>query len=105
LLQNGTSTLDTAYMAGGVYIISSSPTILENIIQDNTACGGGGGIAVEFGSPRIQNNMIVNNTQAGCSGGIGGGGISIGGAGTTQIIGNLISGNAWPSGDGGGISR
>jgi hypothetical protein len=103
-LQHGTSTFETGYMAGGVYISSSSPTILGNIIQDNTACGGGGGIAIEFGSPRIQNNMIVNNTQSGCSGGIGGGGISVGGTGTTQIIGNLISGNAWPSGDGGGIS-
>jgi len=103
-LQHGTSTFETGYMAGGVYISSSSPTILGNIIQDNTACGGGGGFAVEFGSPRIQNNMIVNNTQSGCSGGIGGGGISVGGAGTTQIIANLISNNAWTSGDGGGIS-
>jgi parallel beta-helix repeat protein len=103
-LQHGTSTFQTSYDGGGVYISSSSPTILGNIIQDNTACDGGGGIAVEFGSPRIQNNMIVNNTQAGCSGGIGGAGISVGGVGTTLIIGNLISDNAWTSGDGGGIS-
>jgi Right handed beta helix region len=103
-LRHGTSTFETGYMAGGVYISSSSPTILGNIIRNNTACGGGGGIAVEFGSPRIQNNMIVNNTQSGCTGGIGGGGISVGGAGTTQIINNVIADNAWMSGDGGGIS-
>src|SRR6266850_3137356 len=103
-LQHGTSTFETQYMAGGVYISSSSPTISDNIIRDNTACGGGGGIAIEFGSPRILRNTIQNNTQAGCSGGIGGGGISVGGAGTAQIIGNVISDNAWPSGDGGGIS-
>lgn len=103
-LQHGTSTFETEYMAGGVYINGSSPTISNNIISDNTACGGGGGIAIEFGSPRILRNTIRNNTQAGCSGGIGGGGISVGGAGTAQIIANVISDNAWSSGDGGGIS-
>jgi hypothetical protein len=103
-LQHGTSTFETQYMAGGVYISGSSPTISDNIISDNTACGGGGGIAIEFGSPRILRNKIRNNSQAGCSGGIGGGGISVGGAGTAQIIGNVISANAWTSGDGGGIS-
>ncbi len=103
-LQHGASTFQTGYMAGGVYISGSSPTISANTIQDNTACGGGGGIAIENGSPRIENNMILNNSQAGCTGGIGGGGISVGGAGTGQIIGNVISGNKWTSGDGGGIS-
>jgi hypothetical protein len=102
-LQHGTSTFQTSYAGGGVYISFSSPTISGNIIQDNTACSEGGGIAVEFGSPRIQGNTIMNNTQAGCSGG-GGAGISVGGVGTTQIIGNLISGNSWLSGFGGGIS-
>jgi hypothetical protein len=103
-LKHGTSTFETQYMAGGVYISFSSPMISDNIISDNTACGGGGGIAIEFGSPRILRNRIYSNTQADCSGGIGGGGISVGGAGTAQIIGNVIAGNAWPSGDGGGIS-
>jgi hypothetical protein len=103
-LQNGTSTFNSQYDGGGVYINSSSPTISKNIIQNNTACNGGAGIAVEFGSPRIQSNTITNNSQAGCSGGIGGGGISVGGAGTTEINGNLISNNKWTSGNGGGIS-
>ena len=103
-LQHGTSTFQTQYMAGGVFISFSSPTISENVIQDNTACGGGGGIAIEFGSPRIRNNMILNNSQAGCSGGSGGGGISVGGAGAAEISGNVIAGNAWTSGNGGGIS-
>jgi hypothetical protein len=103
-LQHGTSTPNTGLVGGGVYINGSSPSILRNIIQDNTACSAGAGIAVESGSPRIQGNTIMNNAQAGCSGGTGGGGISVGGAGTgtTQIIGNQISGNTWSTG--GGIS-
>ena len=103
-LQHGTSTFTSQYDGGGIYINSSSPTISKNIIQNNTACNGGGGIAIEFASPRIQSNMIINNSQSGCSGGIGGGGISVGGAGTAQINGNVISNNKWTSGNGGGIS-
>jgi hypothetical protein len=103
-LQHGTSTFNSQYDGGGIYINGSSPTISKNLIQNNTACNGGGGIAVGFGSPRIQSNTITNNSQAGCSGGIGGGGISVGGAGTTEINGNLISNNKWTSGNGGGIS-
>ena len=103
-IQNGTSTYQSQYDGGGIYISNSSPVISKNIIQNNTACGGGAGIAVEFGSPRIQSNSILDNSQSGCSGGIGGGGISVGGAGTTEINGNLISNNKWLSGNGGGIS-
>jgi len=89
---------------GGIYIYSTSPTIMNNIVQHNTACSEGGGIAVEFSSSRIDGNTVQNNTQFGCSGGPGGGGIAIGGAGQAQIIGNVIANNTWPSGDGGGIS-
>ena len=103
-LQNGTSTFNTGYNGGGVYISNSSPTIKGNLIQNNTACGGGGGIAVEFSSPLIQGNTIRNNGQAGCSGGTGGGGILVGGAASARIISNTIENNLWPSGDGGGIS-
>ena len=100
-LQHGTSTYSDG---GGVFIWHCSPTIAENIIQENTACDGGGGIAIQFGSPLIENNRILNNSQAVCIGGIGGGGISVGGAGTARIIGNVIAGNTWASADGGGIS-
>jgi len=102
-LQNGMATFNSEYDGGGVYISGASPTIQRNIIQNNTACNGGGGIAVEFGSPVIQGNRIIGNSQSGCSGGIGGGGISVGGAASAQIIGNEIGNNSWP-GSGGGIS-
>lgn len=103
-IQNGTSTFATQYEGGGIYIRSASPTITNNVIQNNTACSDGGGIAVSFGSPKVQGNTIQNNTQSACSGGSGGGGISLGGAGTAQVIGNVIVNNSWPSGNGGGIS-
>ena len=102
-LQNGTSTSNSSYDGGGVYINSASPTISGNVIQNNTACNGGGGIAVEFSSARILNNLIKNNSQSGCSGGIGGGGIAVGGAGAAFISGNRIMNNSWGS-SGGGIT-
>ena len=102
-LQNGTSTFNTQYAGGGVYISGSSPTILSNVIQNNSACSNGGGIAISFGSPLIKNNTIQNNLQSGCGGGPGGGGIAVLGAGSTEIIGNKIENNSWP-GNGGGIT-
>src|SRR5215472_11108476 len=102
-IQNGTSTFNSGYDGGGIYINSASPKILSNIIQNNTACNAGGGIAAEFSSARIQGNTIKNNSQAGCSGGTGGGGVNIGGAGSVVLIGNHITNNSWGS-SGGGIS-
>lgn len=91
-LQNGGS---------GVYIGSSSPTVRHNIIQNNiTGCSSG--IVEDFGSPLIQSNVVRNNSQPGCSGGFGAG-MSIDGAGSAQIIGNLIENNS-SSGSGGGIT-
>lgn len=100
-LQNGTSTFNSQYAGGGIFISFASPTIKNNIIQNNTACAGGGGIEVYFGSPLIQGNTIKSNSQSGCSGG-GGAGIEAGGASTVQIIGNIIQNNSW-GGSGGGI--
>jgi hypothetical protein len=100
-LQNGTSTFNSQYSGGGIFISFASPTIKNNIIQNNTACAGGAGIEVYFGSPLIQGNTIKRNSQTGCSGG-GGGGIEAGGASTVQIIGNLIQNNSWGN-SGGGI--
>src|SRR5215467_10177546 len=100
-LQNGTSTFNSQYSGGGMFVSFASPTIKNNIIQNNTACAGGAGIEVYFGSPLIQGNTIKSNSQSGCSGG-GGGGIEAGGASTVQIIGNVIQNNSW-GGSGGGI--
>jgi parallel beta-helix repeat protein len=102
-LQNGTSTSNSAYTGGGVYISGASPTIANNIIQKNSACSDGGGIGVQSGSPLIRDNAIKDNVQSGCEGGPGGGGIAVLGGGSAQIIGNKIQNNVWPS-NGGGIS-
>lgn len=102
-LQNGASTFNSQYDGGGVYVSGTSPTIANNIIQNNTACNAGGGIALEFSSARVQNNIIKNNFQSGCSGGTGGGGVNIGGAGSVVLIGNRIQNNSWGS-NGGGIT-
>lgn len=90
-----------SFGGGGIEILSSSPNIRNNIIQNNQACWGSG-IEVSFGSPIIRGNRILNNRQSGCSGGTGGGGIEIGGAASAQIIANLIQGNDAGSGAGGG---
>lgn len=102
-LQNGASTFSSQYDGGGIYVSGSSPTIANNIIQNNTACNAGGGIALEFSSARVQNNVIKNNSQSGCSGGTGGGGVNIGGAGSVVLVGNHIQNNTW-GGSGGGIT-
>ena len=103
-IQNGTSTFNSGYDGGGIIVSGASPTIKNNVIQNNTACDGGGGIATGFASPLIQSNTIRNNSQSGCTGGIGGGGISVRGASSVQIIGNTIENNSWSSSDGGGIA-
>src|SRR5262244_2225593 len=103
-IQNGSAGSNTPQtQGGGIYIFSASPTVTNNVIQNNTACSDGAGIAVEFASPLIQGNTIQNNMELGCSGGDGGG-IAIGGAGSAQIIGNLIMNNRRGSGNGGGIA-
>jgi parallel beta-helix repeat protein len=96
-IQNG-----LADEGGGIAVENSSPTIANNTITHNGACNGIG-IGVGFGSPIIQKNKIVFNTLNPCSGGIGGGGISLRGAASAEILGNTISDNSIGS-DGGGIS-
>ena len=94
-LQNG-----IAFEGGGARVQGSSPTITNNVIRNNNACAGGG-IGIGFGSPLIQLNTITGNGNNICSGGFGGG-ISIGGASSVEILDNVISDNV--NSDGGGIS-
>jgi parallel beta-helix repeat protein len=96
-IQNG-----RADEGGGIAIENSAPTILNNTITHNAGCNGIG-IGVGFASPIIRKNKITFNAQSGCSGGIGGGGISLRGAASAQILGNTISDNSMGA-DGGGIS-
>jgi hypothetical protein len=104
-IQNGDATNTYPNEGGGIQIESGSPSIKGNIVQNSKASNGGGGIGIGFASPLIQNNIIRNNKQtSGYSGGIGGGGITVRGASSAQIIGNTIQSNNWNSASGGGIS-
>jgi hypothetical protein len=106
-LTNGSATITADYQGGGIAIDVASPTIEDNIIEDNLAEDAGGGIGINSGSPLIQGNTIRNNGQTIADFGVGGGGISVSGKGSAQIIGNLIQNNSWNSsgaGFGGGIS-
>jgi nitrous oxidase accessory protein NosD len=103
-LQRGDAGTEHGFDGGGVRIDGSSPTVQGNIITNNRACSGGGGIDADFSSALIEGNRITNNVQFGCSGGPGGGGISVGGEGQTEVIDNVIVGNSWDSSSGGGIT-
>jgi hypothetical protein len=89
------------YEGGGIYISEASPTIIGNLITNNTACADGAGIAVRFSSAVVKNNTISNNSGPGCD--LTGAGMLVGGAGSAQIIGNVIENNITISGNGGGI--
>ncbi len=117
---NGTGTQDGFYrLGGGIYCTSSSPTITNNTIAQNSA-GHGGAIYCTSSSATITNNTIwqnsagigagiccesssaaiTNNTIAGNSAGYGGGVYYISSSGT--ITNNIISYNDAEY-DGGGI--
>ena len=126
-IRNGTGTgdfLDTR--GGGLYIVSSSPSIQENVISCNSARETGGGIYCQNASPRIICNVVSSNECFyGRGGGIAcregsnpiiygneiaqnlnktygaeGGGIAVENS-EPIIINNLLQGNRAP--DGGGI--
>jgi parallel beta-helix repeat protein/putative cofactor-binding repeat protein len=81
----------------GVLISGSSPTITNNVVQQNIACG----IAVLQGaSPTIQGNDIRQNRASltseepiGSCGGVAGTGLYINGGGTVTVTGNIIEQN------------
>jgi hypothetical protein len=51
-LTNGSATITGDYQGGGIAIDNASPTIEDNIIEDNFAEDAGGGIGINFGSPK-----------------------------------------------------
>ena len=61
-IKNGRSDYDTPGFGdgGGIRISNSSPTIKDNIIGWNQACGGAG-ISIISGGPTIERNNISNN--------------------------------------------
>jgi Right handed beta helix region len=85
----------------GAIDTSGGPALIENnTITANRFCGEGA-VTASFSAATIRNNVISGNSQASCSGGVGGAGVSIGGAGTVQLLNNVITGNTHGSGAGG----
>src|SRR5579863_126747 len=87
-IQNGLPT-GNQYVAGGIAIGDSSPTLMRNIVTKNAGCG----IAVYFGAPLIKNNTISYNSGSSCAPADGTGILLFGqgtqyGLGSVQIIGN-----------------
>jgi len=96
-VQNGTGNTDgTPVKGGGIYCVGTSPTIINNVVCNNTAHHGAG-IYLEDAEGRIEGNEIRTNTTT--SGG-NGGGIMCWDA-SPNISGNTIALNT--AGTGGGI--
>jgi serine protease len=99
-IRNGT---DTGLVGGGGVYTSGGPALIEgNWVVDNFSCNGGG-IKAEFSSATIRDNLIADNRHPVCGGGLGGGGVLVAGAGTVQVLNNVIRGNVSDR-DGGGLS-
>lgn len=110
-----TITGGVAQQGGGIYIMSSSPTISSNVITGNTVHstthlvrGQGGGIYCESGSPTIANNTIELNAASGRD--AGGGGIALASSSAivrenTIRLNTMVSSSSSLSGGGGVHSR
>jgi hypothetical protein len=111
---------------GGISILSSSPTVVGNVIAGNNAADfAGAGIGVLHGAPLIRDNHVHSNITSitGAAGGIfasgdaeivhnviegnvanlGGGLLLSGSEGSVRVIDNVIRGNRAWDGYGGGI--
>ena len=85
---------------GGIDTSGGPALIEDNTVTGNFFCDGGA-VEAAFSSATIQENLIWGNAQQGCSGGVGGGGISLRGAGTVSVLDNVIAYNSHGSGGGG----
>jgi parallel beta-helix repeat protein len=86
--------------AGGIFAYGGPALIEGNRVRGNFGCSGGG-IEASFSSATIRDNIVSGN-RPNCTGGSGGG-ILVGGAGTANVLNNVITENVAAS-DGGGIS-
>lgn len=74
-IRNGTGTIyidrsEPGKYGGGIYCWDSSPTIMNNIINENSVTDDGGGIVCRNASPQILNNLIKENEAGDRGGGI-----------------------------------
>lgn len=101
--EHALSSMFVVRCGGGIYIEDASPTIMNNVIRENSAIVGGGIVILGTSLPEIASNSIVaNQSQAA------GGGIAVLGNSSPIIYGNSIRDNAAIGGlifpaDGGGI--
>lgn len=94
---NNVITENSAVFGGGIYCDhASSPIIRNNVISKNSAVRFGGGIFSYRASPSITNNTITENEAANSGGGI------FAGRDSSRIVNNVICKNKAKSG--GGIS-
>jgi predicted outer membrane repeat protein len=70
IVQGFTIRNGSAYNGGGIYCLSSSPTIKANRIIANSALWDGGGMYCLWSSPMIEGNTIAGNSAADNGGGI-----------------------------------
>ncbi len=73
---------------GGMLLVSSSPTITNNLIAVNGASDDGGGLYLDNSSPAIVRNTIIGNTVI-----LGNGGGMVLLSSSPTIVNNIISGN------------
>jgi len=75
-IQNGTGVYNTTWFfeygnhGGGILLLYSAPTIVNNVITGNRVSGNGGGIYCYGSNPNISGNIITGNTAGDIGGGI-----------------------------------
>ena len=105
-------------VAGGMYLLSSTVRLTDNLIQNNGACLSksgsgcfqsiGGGVFIEYGTATFIHNQILTNTAVLSTGAVGlGGGVVIA-EGQATLVNNRFAGNrvaalSTTNGDGGGL--
>jgi hypothetical protein len=83
-----------ARSGGGIAISNgASPTIVGNIITNNSACEGPG-VYISGSQPLLRDNFIVNNFVSLCTPGAGGGIYITAPPGAAEIIHNVITNNS-----------
>jgi len=126
-IKNGSGTLINTYQhcGGGIYCFFASPTIINNIIEENVVDAFGGGIYCDNSSPDINFNRVRFNFSGDDGAGVacwnwsnpvidqnivrenstsaGGSGVDCVNYSTPVISSNRIVSNMAPVGDGGGI--
>lgn len=98
-IRNNVINNNIGYKGGGVHLESSSAEVCGNIITGNFAETSGGGISCkdDYGAPILSNNVILDNVADDYGGGI------YGEKSRPMIIGNLIGGNKTNVKKGGGL--